>query len=232
MLRLRKTAIMMAILTAIVLGTGPAFANLITNGDFESGNAGFTSAYLYFAQPSSPANHYAYPKASLYDEGTYGVGANPNLYHVNWGNVVDHTTGQGNMMIVNGSRNTFAGLNVWSDTCAVDLNTTYDFSAWMTAIYPNSQSNLAISINGKLIGAIQLAGSPGTWQHFFEPWFSGSDTTAKITLVDLTHVAGGNDFAIDDIGFDKRSPVPIPAAVWLFGSGLLGLFGVRRKIVK
>lgn len=26
------------------------------------------------------------------------------------------------------------------------------------------------------------------------------------------------------------SPVPIPAAVWLFGTGLLGLFGVRRKI--
>lgn len=27
-------------------------------------------------------------------------------------------------------------------------------------------------------------------------------------------------------------PVPIPAAVWLFGTGLLGLFGVRRKLRK
>ena len=26
------------------------------------------------------------------------------------------------------------------------------------------------------------------------------------------------------------APVPIPAAVWLFGTGLIGLFGVRRKI--
>jgi hypothetical protein len=26
------------------------------------------------------------------------------------------------------------------------------------------------------------------------------------------------------------TPTPIPAAVWLFGTGLLGLFGVRRKI--
>jgi hypothetical protein len=24
-------------------------------------------------------------------------------------------------------------------------------------------------------------------------------------------------------------PVPIPAAVWLFGSGLMGLFGLSRK---
>ena len=29
-----------------------------------------------------------------------------------------------------------------------------------------------------------------------------------------------------------NNPVPIPAAVWLFGTGLLGLFGVRRKIGK
>lgn len=28
------------------------------------------------------------------------------------------------------------------------------------------------------------------------------------------------------------APVPIPAAVWLFGTGLIGLFGVRRKIRK
>lgn len=27
-----------------------------------------------------------------------------------------------------------------------------------------------------------------------------------------------------------QSPVPIPAAVWLLGSGLVGLFGLRRKM--
>jgi hypothetical protein len=31
---------------------------------------------------------------------------------------------------------------------------------------------------------------------------------------------------------ERPSPVPIPAAVWLFGTGLLALFGVRRKIRK
>jgi hypothetical protein len=28
---------------------------------------------------------------------------------------------------------------------------------------------------------------------------------------------------------DVVSPVPIPAAVWLFGSGLLGLIGIARR---
>jgi hypothetical protein len=29
---------------------------------------------------------------------------------------------------------------------------------------------------------------------------------------------------------DKISPVPIPAALWLLGTGLLGLLGLRRNI--
>jgi hypothetical protein len=41
------------------------------------------------------------------------------------------------------------------------------------------------------------------------------------------------DNGINNINFStSSSTVPIPAAVWLLGSGLLGLFGVRRKIKK
>ena len=31
------------------------------------------------------------------------------------------------------------------------------------------------------------------------------------------------------VGGQCASPVPVPAAVWLFGSGLLGLVGVARR---
>jgi hypothetical protein len=36
----------------------------------------------------------------------------------------------------------------------------------------------------------------------------------------------------DSVSFTSRfevQPVPVPAAVWLFGSGLLGLMGIARK---
>lgn len=39
-----------------------------------------------------------------------------------------------------------------------------------------------------------------------------------------------NVIYIDPLGWSDYTPVPVPAAVWLFGSGLLGLLGlVRRK---
>ncbi len=37
------------------------------------------------------------------------------------------------------------------------------------------------------------------------------------------------DFGKIDNIFVSAAPVPVPAAVWLFGSALLGLFGARRK---
>jgi hypothetical protein len=42
----------------------------------------------------------------------------------------------------------------------------------------------------------------------------------------LTGIIGSGDFTF---AAAAASPVPIPAAVWLFGSGLLGLIGVARR---
>lgn len=45
------------------------------------------------------------------------------------------------------------------------------------------------------------------------------------------HIAGFFDAATGETSaqFAGSSPVPVPAAVWLFGSGLLGLVGVARR---
>ncbi len=49
---------------------------------------------------------------------------------------------------------------------------------------------------------------------------------------DLGGFYGAQYFEIWNVGFVKTgdlAPVPIPAAAWLFGSGLLGLIGISRK---
>jgi hypothetical protein len=40
---------------------------------------------------------------------------------------------------------------------------------------------------------------------------------------------GGSVLAIDLVAVGPPSEIPVPAAVWLFGSGLLGLVGIARR---
>ena len=54
-----------------------------------------------------------------------------------------------------------------------------------------------------------------------------STTNRKITKAVFSSL-GVVGYGIDDLVFDT-SPVPAPAAVWLFGSGLLGLIGLARR---
>jgi hypothetical protein len=48
----------------------------------------------------------------------------------------------------------------------------------------------------------------------------------QIELVDNTSSGGGDIAGIDNVNL---SSIPIPSAVWLFGSGLLGLIGMARR---
>lgn len=58
--------------------------------------------------------------------------------------------------------------------------------------------------------------------HNFFGWTVSGDT-----ILSLTHDLDGNYEGIDD--FRYGTVVPVPAAVWLFGSGLLGLIGFARR---
>lgn len=61
-----------------------------------------------------------------------------------------------------------------------------------------------------------------------------TDNGAKRLIVNAQNGSNGLTTAqIDNISYGPRpSPVPIPAAVWLLGTGLLGLAGLRRKMNK
>jgi hypothetical protein len=88
----------------------PAYAvsgNLITNGDFEAGNTGFTTEYNYL----NPSNTGTW---TLGPEYLYTIGTNPNLYHSAWASFGDHTSGFGKMMIVNGTYLNNETKIVWS----------------------------------------------------------------------------------------------------------------------
>lgn len=58
--------------------------------------------------------------------------------------------------------------------------------------------------------------------------FIGFVSDTPFAQVTFNEGSGADDIAIADFQF-STSPVPVPAAAWLFGSGLLGLVGIARR---
>jgi hypothetical protein len=225
---------------ACALMPGRASADpIVLNPGFSLGNTGFTSGYGHVNPATLPSAR------ALWPEGTYTVGANPSDYHELWNSFGDHTTGDGNMLIVNGS--VVPEVVVWSTTVEVTPETQYDFSAWLAPVYPESPACLAFSIDGvQLDSPIVLSSTPGLWQEFRTGWYSGAQTTVILSVTDLNTVATGNDFALDDIALTEVQPPVIPSfdpvdepeiepvpeaasSVFLLGLSLSGLAGLIRR---
>ncbi len=166
-------------------------SNLITNGNFSAGNTGFSSQYFYTSNNTKDAEYF--------------VGTSPQAWYFAHFPCTDHTTGNGNMMLVNGSE--IADLEVWKTTVTVTPNTNYSFSTWISSISNPNPAQLAFSINGNSLGSlINATVPPCNWNQFYTTWNSGNATSATISIINKNTIFFGNDFALDDISF---SPVYI-----------------------
>lgn len=182
--------------------------NIVTNGDFQSGNTGFTSGYSYYTTNSNTWG-------IIGQEGTYTINTNSSNVHNNFGNYpcYDHTSGNGTgkCMYVNGAGT--ANTTVWQQVIPVVPNTDYIFITWVASLSPNSTSSsselarLQFSINGATIGSIFTAPTTtAQWQQFYQIWNSGNSTSATIRILNQNTVNSGNDFALDDISFCPMYP--------------------------
>ena len=130
-------------------------ANLIVNGDFEAGNTGFTSGYLFDNSLGGLATGGEGAGA-----GKYAVVTDPNFSPSSFPHAADHTpTGPGNMMVVNGSG--IAAKTVWEQIVAPPLTvgTTYEFSVWVMNVYPDNPANLQFSFGGSVLGTMTPKGT-------------------------------------------------------------------------
>ena len=207
-----------------LLAAPVASAELIVNGNFQSGYTGFTSAYT-IGQPGN---------TGLYPAGTYALLTDPSLGHNLFASFGDHTSGTGLMMVINGAA---APVNVWAEgPITVTANTNYLLSAWVTSVYSASPALLSFNLNGSQVGSnFSLAGTTvGDWQHFTGTWNSGANTSASLAaIVDQNLEPNGNDFALDDISLVEQTAdvgaVPEPSSWILLGTGIV-LFGAFTKV--
>ena len=169
-------------------------SELVVNSDFEAGNTGFSSGYNFCVSSGCL-------------EGTYTINSNPAISNGAFTGV-DHTTGSGQYMIVNGSGT--PNTSVWSETITVTPSTAYLFSCWVCSVFPGSPAILQFSINGNLVGSVFNApSSTGVWMNFCTLWDAGSATSAVISIVNQNTAAGGNDFGLDDISFGTASTLSV-----------------------
>ena len=170
--------------TPTIAGPYPA----IVNGSFSAGGTAFTSAYTAATSLGAP--------------GTYAAQTDPHSLNPLWPSFGDHTSGSGQMLVVNGS--TTPNQVVWSEVVDVKPNTTYQLSAWVATLYP-APAVLQYSVNGATVGTSPGPAKTGKWSNVSYTWQSGAATTATLAIVDQSVTFGGNDFALDDISFAAGS---------------------------
>lgn len=168
--------------------------NLVINSNFNGGNSGFTSTLVYGIN--------CYP-------GYYYVGTNMQNKCSIWpASFVDHTSGTGNLLIVDGD-DTYGPQDIWIENLPVISNITYTFSFWAKNLYLQQPFPLGFMIGGTQVATSSLIAA-GSWNQYSITW------TAQITgivPVAIRQITGGayRDLGIDDVffGFCRNEPVGI-----------------------
>ncbi|MEL6357555.1 MAG: gliding motility-associated C-terminal domain-containing protein, partial [Bacteroidota bacterium] len=161
--------------------------NLISNPHFSEGNQGFRSDYPY--------------NDVINFQGVFGINESAaNLNPVYFADCPDHTSGTGQMMVVDGSP--ISDQEVWCQTILVEPQRDYAFSAWLTSVNPSNPAELQFSINGISIGQVFRASNQVCdWRQFYEIWPADTNSSAEICIINQNTNPNGNDFALDDFSF-------------------------------
>lgn len=171
----------------------PIGGNLIVNGDFESGNTGFTTGH-------TPGTGGTWGLVS--NNGTYAVTTNPNSVHSNFSSCGDHTPMGTNMLVLNCSST--PNTSMWCQTVAVTPNTNYVFSFWAISTVSGSPAQVYVEANGTAIsGVTTLSSTTCQWQEISFVWNSGSLTSANFCIMNQNLAQSGNDAALDDISLTQ-----------------------------
>ena len=128
------------------------------------------------------------------------------------------------------------------------LNTAASLGTTLTAFTSSGGSVFATSGTGKIVDSQDIVINPFASVDKGVDIGAGLSINAQGTVVNSENAVGsissGGPFDIMSVvvafgltdntgvgfsGFVEQTAVPVPAAVWLFGSGLLGLIGVARR---
>lgn len=205
-----------SLLTLAILAIGGiAGAVSITNGDFEAGNTGFTSGYAYVAPTGNTV---------MYPQGVYTVATNPVDVHNLFASMGDHTSGSGNMMVINGEN---GNTQVWSQVLTgLNVGWIYKVKGFASSVHPDSPGKLIWDVDGTQIGSqLNLTSTVNQWEEM-SATFTATSTSQTLSIINLNPAFQGNDFALDDLSIEA---VPEPGTIAALGLGAIAMLRRRRK---
>ena len=159
-------------------------ANLFQNADFSLGDEGFISEY----------------EANSTRPGGYIIGTLGTELFAEAESCVDHTSRDGNMMMVKVSNSVNSA--IWCQEVAVQSNRDYHFSAYATRFRNDDPPVIEVTINNQLLSSRTLGSFACSWQNIYGSWTSQSHTQATICIrVSDDDIGTSTHLALDDIGF-------------------------------
>ena len=172
-------------------------ANLITNGDFESGYSGFFTEY-----------EHADGAGEMMWIG-FDIVENPRDVHGMAASYHDRTLAGSKMLMINGDPGTRD--IVWQQTIPVLPHSQYDFSLWYSAWYSRRSLN-QVEFNGAHAFGFDANDSFGKWTRADATWLSGDATKLTISIINVDTKLVGNDVALDDISlnFERMLASQVP----------------------
>lgn len=165
---------------------------LITNGDFEIGNAGFTSPDQVFTT------------TNCFNDGFYSItNSVATCFGGQWILGNDHTTGNGNFLAVNLNNN--IGTVPQPYAYCTDIQTVpgkdYSYCLWASNFhFSNNTPTIAFELDGNLMGGNFIVPPGGGWyQH--GGIFTATTTNSQLCIRQVVNHNGlpGIDLALDDI---------------------------------
>ncbi len=167
-------------------------SNLITNGDFEAGNADFTSQYTFKSDVAG--------NTEMIPENTYGVGGGAAAYHPQFVGVGR----SGNFLIVNGNTGTIKTL--WAQSVNVTAGQEYKFRGYVQKVCGGSLAVLRFYVGSTLVGTISPSTQLATYTEFEGTYNATTTGSVELRIVDSNLGGSGNDFGIDDLSFNQVCP--------------------------
>lgn len=197
------------LLCLLIFGNFSANSQILSNGNFESGGSGVG----FFVHDYTLIN----PLTGTSNPGFYARTTNPILMNSNYISGGDHTTGSGNMLVVDGS--TLSNRFIWttSDTGGAiggfTIGSTYTFSYWIKSVSNDvtsveaTRANIGLTfVNTSNISPTalnNLAPLPSQgWQQVSYS-FVATANNVLIRLRTINNGAIGNDFALDDFSITE-----------------------------